>query len=771
MVLVQASFTGGEVTPKIYSRSNLEPFKNSAACLENFIIWEYGGLERRPGTQFIYETKNSNKKSVLVPFVFSTTQAYILEFGDLYMRVYKDGGLVAGSETQRIANPTLNTATGWTPTVGTGTITWVTGGGVKLTGNAYVSQSVTTPSGDYRVVISTDVAAKVTVTGSSGTVFITKTTAAGNDQTFTFNSTDASFTVKLEAVSNTPTITKLEAYDTIFEMATPFTENDIANLKFVQSADQLYLVDGNNHPKVVSRTGHANWTIADVDFLDGPYLDENTTSTTLTPSATSGNITITASSALFSANDVGRLVAINNGSAYGYAKITAYSSPTSVSATVKKGFAAATAINKWKLGAFVQGSGPKAITFASERLCFGGTKLKPQTFYASNTARWNDFAYAATAKDTDPIVATMASGQVNHIRWMEQYKDSVMIGTSDSLWRLYSTDTTKIFSQTSLKQERILNSGSSSIQGRQVNSTILYSAGGNERINELAYVYETDGYSAPAMTLLAEHIARGGIKQFAYQSRPNQVVWFVREDGQLLGFTYMRDQKVTGWHRHVLGGGGKVESVAVIPSSDDKNDELWMITKRTINGQTKRYVERMALNYERQPSVEDWFYVDCGLTYSGAPATTISGLTHLEGQTVQVFADGAHHPDRVVTGGKITLQEPKSKVTIGLQYKSVLQTLRAEGNPAATILGKRKVIHKVILDVYESVNGSIGVDLDNLDEFQTVPTHDCVVPYTGWQELLAPGGWDTEGQIYVVQDRPVTLNIRAIQLVMSGGDK
>lgn len=651
----QNNFTGGEVTPKIYARSNLEPYYNSCAIIENLIIWAYGGLQRRPGTRYVAEVKDSNTKVRLIPMTFKTEQAYMLEFGVGYMRVYMNYGQVQS-------------------------------GGVP------------------------------------------------------------------------------------YEIVTPYTEADLPNLKFVQSKDVMWIVDGRNVVKKLSRTGHANWTLVDASFTYGPFDAENLTeSKTMAASATTtGSITITAAGHTpFVASDVGRLIAIKGATKWGYGTITAYTSATQVTVNATTAFEDTTAHYNWKLGAFHSTNQPKAIGIFAERLWFAGTTSHPETMWSSKTNNWDDFSTTTPVEDTDAITFTIADGKVNAIRWMEQMGEAVVIGTSDGIFRMYSADASKVFSATTLKIHRVQTFGTKNIQGRQIGSTVHMVQSGGRILNEIAYVFSDDSFQAPQMTLLSEHITSQGITEFTFQSRPDQIIWCVRADGELLAMTYMRDQKVTGWHRHTFSG--CVESIAVIPSTDEVHDDLYMVVKRTINGTTKRYIEYIE-HYDFDTNA-DWFFVDCGLTYDGTPTTTITGLEHLEGCEVAILTDGARHMRRTVTGGEITLLTPSSKVQVGLPMTAKLQTLRAEVSPQVNAQTKRKSIVAALVDFYESCGGKIGPDLTELDQIFMIPRSGGPEPETGYKEVKFPGNWEMDGQLWVVQDEPLPMNILAIATHFNIGDK
>lgn len=188
------------------------------------------------------------------------------------------------------------------------------------------------------------------------------------------------------------------------------------------------------------------------------------------------------------------------------------------------------------------------------------------------------------------------------------------------------------------------------------------------------------------MTILAENVTESGVTELSYQQEPDSILWGVRTDGKLIGLTYQRPEEVVGWHIHELGGSfgsdsfGHVESIATIPGDADE-DDLYLVVKRTVNGSTRRYVEYLT-DYDFGDSISDAFFIDSGLLYSGSAVTTISGLDHLEGQSVSILADGATHPDKTVSGGSITLERSATKVQVGLSYTSLLQTMRVEAGAA-----------------------------------------------------------------------------------------
>ena len=263
----------------------------------------------------------------------------------------------------------------------------------------------------------------------------------------------------------------------------------------------------------------------------------------------------------------------------------------------------------------------------------------------------------------------------------------------------------------------------------------------------------------------------------AYQQEPDSILWCVRDDGIFAGLTYQRSENVVAWHQHKLGGTfgtgasatgyGVVESVASI-SGELTEDQLWVIVKRTINGATKRYVECFAdFDFDETAST-DFRFLDSHLTYSGGSTTTLSGLSHLEGQVVSILADGSTHADKTVSSGSITLDRSVTSAVVGLNYDSILQTMRIEGGAAeGTAQGKTKRISKVVLRLFETVGAKVGPSLTSLETipFRTTSSNlgqPSSTLLAGDKEIEFRDDYNTDGFIFVKQDQPLPLSLLAI---------
>jgi len=667
-----SNFTAGELSPRLDGRNDLAKYSAGCATVENMVIYPHGAAARRPGTTFIAEVKSSAAKTRIIPFEFSTTQTYILELGNQYIRFYRDNGQI--------------------------------------------------------------------LSGGSP-----------------------------------------------YEISTPYLTAELFDIKFAQSADVMYITHPNHKTRKLARTGHTSWTLTEVDFTNGPYLDTNTSTTTFTTSAhtvgTGRTLTASAITGInndtgFQTTDVGRLVRFRDG----YGEITARADTLNVTIEILVDMGSTSASTDWNLGAFSDTTGhPSCVSFFEQRLVFAATLSQPQTVFFSKSGDYEnmDANIGGTVADDDAIIYTIASNQVNAIRFMAASR-TLIIGTAGGEFTVSGGGDNDAVTPTNILIKKQSNHGAANTDAIAVANATLFLQRAKRKIRELAYNFDVDGYIAPDLTILAEHVTNSGIVEMAYQEEPLAIIWCVRNDGELIALTYQREQQVVAWHRHVFGGAfdsGKAvcESVAVIPTEDSEY-ELYMIIKRTINGATKRYVEYLnTFNFDESDNTS-FNFLDSQLSYSGSAATTISGLSHLEGQTVSILADGATHPDKIVSSGSITLDRSASNVKVGLGYTSLLKTMRIDaGSQNGTSQAKTKRIYEVTARLYESVGVEIGPDLNNMERvpFRTSsdPMDQGIPPFTGDKEVEFRGNYDTDGFMIVRQAQPLPLTVLSLypRLVTNDG--
>ena len=737
------NFTGGELSPRLDGRNDLAKYASGCKTLQNMIVYPHGSAARRPGTTFVAEVKTSSAFTRLIPFEFSTTQTYILEFGDDYIRFYKDDGAILE------ANKTITAITKANPGV------------VTATAHGFSNGDTVVISG---VVGMTQVNGKRFKVASVATDTFALQDIDGNNVNTTSYTTYVS-----GGVANR-----------VYTLATTYETADLAELKFAQSADVMYICHPDYVPKKLSRTGHTSWTITDVEFTNGPYLDDNITAVTFSTSAHTVGTgrTLTASAATFASTDVGRLVRFKTG----FGKITAFTSTTVVTITITKDVGSNTASTDWSLGAWSDTTGyPSCVSFFEQRLVFAGTTDQPQTLFFSKSGDYEnmDENRGGTIADDDAIIYTIASNQVNAIRFLSSTR-TLIVGTVGGEFSVSGGGTDDPVTPTNILIKKQSNHGCANIDAIPVGNVTLFLQRAKRKIRELAYNFDVDGYVAPDMTILAEHISESGIKSMSYQQEPNQLIWCVREDGRLVCLTYQREQQVVAWHQHIFGGAFSTgiavcESIATIPT-DDKEYQSWVIVKRTINGVTRRYVEYLnEFDFDEDDNTE-FNFLDSQLAYSGSATTTISGLDHLEGQVVSVLADGSTHPDRTVTNGSITLARSSTKVKVGLSYTSILQTMRLDaGSQNGTSQAKTKRIFNISIRLYESIGVEVGPNLSNMEEIpfrsSANPMDQAIPVFTGDKEVEFRGNYETDGFIFVRQTQPLPLTVLSLypELITNDG--
>jgi hypothetical protein len=866
--VLKNSFAGGEVSPQLHARTDLAKYASWAKTLKNAIVHKDGTASNRPGTHYMATGKYDGKECFLRTFIFSTVQAYQLEFGEYYIRFY-----TVGPKAGQIAM-SLSDVSAWV----TGTV-YTHNRAIGV--NNYVKENGLI----YRCLIS--------------------------------HTANASFTVDLNAgrwiESN------------ILEVPTPYSESDLDLLKFTQSADVLFITHPNYSPRMLSRLGSTEWTFTNYPFSGGPFqLPNSDGSLWVAASAVTGlGITLTATakawaaatayevdtyvtqtgtvykclvkhtSAVFATElgygywvattlsvfDAGHAPNATNGNAgslfqlrhyvegdsvsqaaagnsagikcggtwrvishgtwtgdftiqkstnsgatwtnlrkftgksdfnvdtygvedmsdnaepflvrvscgaisagaitidlstdpfyqIGIVQITAYTSGSVVTADVKRTIANTTATSEWTEGswggyhngtAFV-GNGWPAVTefLPQDRLIFGNTYLEPQTFWMTKTGNYYDFSRSSPLVDTDGITVNLPSREVNGINNLVPLT-ALLALTSSSEWSIGDPGT--ILTPTSIEQRVNGYEGSNGVDAALIGNRAIYVQAMGSVIRDVGYELSSYSFTGSDLGVLANHLFFGRqIVDMDYQRSPDRLVWCVRDDGILLCMTYLREQEVLAWcWSDTNDGDDAFESVSVVPAVD--YDEAWFVVRRG----TQRFIERMD---RRLASIlpEDQFFVDCGITYDGAAATTITGLTHLIGKTVAVLADGDVKQQKVVSaGGTITLDVAASVVHVGLPYVSDFGTLNIDQNlKDGTSQGRKVKISQFVLGLYLSRGGWIGPTFDDLHELRDnfVLNYGTAVDlFTGEVKDTMGGGYEEGGKMCIRQIDPLPITIRYI---------
>ena len=755
MYMLKPSFAAGELSPAMYGRTDIAKYDVGAAKLENFIVLRYGGVQNRAGTKYLATTAG-NKKAVLLPFRYNVEQNFIIEITAGKIRFYTQGALV------------------------------------------------------------------------------TKDGAP-------------------------------------YEITNNYSEDELDTIKYTQSADVMFLVQPNHPPATLTRYANDNWTFERMDITGGPFADSELTAestTTITASATTGEVTLTASADIFTADMVDDLIALTHfvdsdykkgtpsangtnlivsvlphstvyvesfgfwdgnftlekydrltgqwvkirsqsgnrsqnynlteendsdeitqyrvtstefntdvwsgeneqqrgyitiqafGNDYtGHVLITGYTSATQVTGTVKKQLASTEATKDYQFASWSQKNGfPTCAGFFEDRLVFAGSKAEPQTFWASKTGDYYNFGTSIPALDNDAITATLNGGQMNGIKAIIAFGEMILL-TAGGEYKV--TGNGKPITGENVLSQAQEYRGISDVLPVTVGSRIVYLQQQGNLIRDLAYSYDVDKYTGDDLNLLAAHLfERHKITSMTYQQTPNSIVWCTREDGVLLGLTYLKEQDVYAWHQHSTAHGKFINVCAI---SGPQEDELYCVVEREGN----YYVERMVAR-EASTEPEDQYFVDSGITVSGNTKTNeVTGLDHLEGLEVAILADGNVQPLQTVTDGKITLKRAYSKIHVGLPIHAEMQTLPLEFNAEdGTVMSRKKRVSALMAMFKDSRGGLYGIGDGPKNEFKWRSTEKWGEPialFTGKKKMPVPqANWNETVMVTISQEDPLPLTILSL---------
>lgn len=400
---------------------------------------------------------------------------------------------------------------------------------------------------------------------------------------------------------------------------------------------------------------------------------------------------------------------------------------------------------------------PAAVSYFQQRRVFAGTHAKPQNIWMTKSGTESNMSYRIPPRDDDRIAVRVAAREANTIRHIVPLNQMILL-TSSAEWRM-NTVNSEALTPSSVSVAPHSYIGSSNVQPVVVNSTLIYCAARGGHVREMAYNWQAGGYVSGDLSLRSPHLFDGfEITDMAYSKAPAPVVWLVSSSGMLLGNTYIPEQQIGAWHRHDTHK-GVFESCAVV--AEGSEDVLYCVVRRYLHSGTRCFIERMESRAFRLP--EEAFFVDCGLSYHGSATDTVSGLAHLEGETVAVLADGAVLPPVTVSGGKVRLPVAAQTVHVGLPMTADMQTLPvAAQTDGAFGQGRMKNVNKVVLRVWRSSGIWVGPSADQLTEAKLrtdEPYGRAPQPKSGEVEVVIRPAWGDGAQVWVRQSDPLPLTV------------
>lgn len=637
----QNSFNSGELSPYLDGRTNIEKYYSGCRTLDNFLVLTYGGVTKRPGTKYIATTSGEVR---LVPFEFSTEQAYILEFIDESMRFYKNGGqILSGSSAYSITTP-YDTST------------------INLMDLQFVQ------SADTMYIVHSDYMPRK-LTRTTHTNWTITEAEFERGPFLDENNTDTTITITGNTVIGS-TVT-LNATSGIWDANHIGALWQVTHTIEANSTEGSFIGDGNSASVKVylgqkyDFSTHGKWfgTIT----LQRSY-DDGTTWKDVLPVhyEEDGNIQYSESEQVddaiyrlhydYTSGTCKYSLIARSYDLDGVVEITAFTDSNTVTGTVKNTLGGIVATKSWAEGAWSEHNGyPAAVAIYEERMVYAATKNNPQTMWFSTTDDWENFRSGTL--DSDSFNITIASDQVNVIRWMVN-QSALMVGTSGGEWKVSANRSDEAISAGNRSAKQQSSYGSVQIQPALMSNTVLFVQRQAKKIRELTYSFELDSWIAPDLTVLSDHITGNGIVQMAFQKTPDPMVWCVISDGYLANMTYNREQDVVAWQRETFGD-DKVESVAVIPGSGE--DEVWIAIERNINGSEVKYIEQFQ---PRNWGIDnnDIFYVDSGLTFDGGATKVTTGITKASPAVVTSALHGFTDGEQVRFSNVVGMTQINNKV-------------------------------------------------------------------------------------------------------------
>ncbi len=408
------------------------------------------------------------------------------------------------------------------------------------------------------------------------------------------------------------------------------------------------------------------------------------------------------------------------------------------------------------------GSYPSAVAYFEQRKIFGGLASDPQRVVMTRSGTESDLTYSLPTKDDDRVSFQIASREYNVIEHIVPLSHLIVL-TSGSEMRISPMNSDAITPSSVSARPQSYN-GASSVQPVLVNNSCVYAAARGGHVLDFSYRYDAGGYISNDLSIRSTHLFDfKTIVDLAQSKSPYPVVWAVSSDGSLLGCTYIPDQNLESWHQHTTAG--SFESVAC--ASEGTEDHVYVVVKRSINGVTKRFIERMeSFNFGM---LERAFFVDCGGTYEGEPTTTVS-IPWLDGETVSILADGAVMPQQKVTGGRITLPVPARIVHVGLPYNADVQTLPVTLDQPGGGNGIKKNVYRASLKVYRSSGLSVGPSFTQLVEHKQRTLEDpgsAPALFSGDVMLHMTPSWSSSGEFCIRQSDPLPIHLLSLVASLS----
>jgi photosystem II stability/assembly factor-like uncharacterized protein len=485
---------------------------------------------------------------------------------------------------------------------------------------------------------------------------------------------------------------------------------------------------------------------------------------------------IVANYPLFKSTDEGRLIRIKQTVStvvhWGWGKIVdVVDSKNAIIAVVRDFGGGTTATADWRLGAWCDELGyPRAMCFYQQRAWYISSVGQPLNVWASAIGDYYNMAGTlddGTTNDSLGFTGLIVSDSVTTLDWIYPGRRLIIGSERGEFTITGGSDANSPINATTASINRDSQYGAANVRPMMLGPVLLFVQRLGRKLLEYIYKIEMDGFEGTDLTILSEHLTFGKIKKIVYQQEPDQIVWCLLETGKLIGLTYQRKNDVLAWHQHQLGGTNPViEDIVVTKDVASRQDQLWLLVKRTIGGATQQFVEYMpyAWNYGFGDVLADFSGVDAGVfdTIPGG-GVTITGLNHLNGEVVDIRADTTVYT-KTVTTNAITVDATAVEFNIGLPFTAEFCSMNLEPSSQAGVMqAVNKRLTKLFLRVLESIGGEFsfdGTDWYDIDDLSVITT----TPYSMDCEIDYPGDYDKEQYIRVRQSDPLPFTLLAVMV-------
>lgn len=747
--LMQRSFGAGELAPALYARADSAKYAMGLRQCHNWLVHKAGGASNRPGTHYVASCKTNSPTVQLIPYFSEVVgESMLLECGAGYIRFY-----LQGAQVNVAGVGAYNGATAYV--IGD----LVLQGGVNYyckansTGNAPPNAAFWYPL--------------------TGTIFEVPTGFAGDLPAWSQNGRTITLTHHLHP-----------AQELTFISLTRWTIRDLNPQPGVQPPTGLGLFTVN--PGV--RTYAYVVTAAKADSYEESEASGQAIDAGIAEPTPDKPITLTWDDpALFGLPIPAEFYVYcdpyGNG-IYGFIGTAAYLPVFGTSIQFRDpglvpDFTVTPPIPQPHFA--VAGEYPSCVAHYQQRRFFGNTDHAPDAVFASRVGLPSNFGISSPLQDDDALIFRLAANQHNPVRHLVPLKQLIVL-TDAGGW-IVEGGTDGALAPQSINANQHIYAGCSSVRPVVVGNAILYVQARGTILRDVQFNINVDGLAGRDLTIFSSHLFGRGksIRDLDYQPSPDSIIWVVREDGYMLGLTYLPDQDIWAWHRHSTGllnadgtpGDGFFWSVCVV--SEDDEDAVYFIVRRSVNGATVRYIERLATR-EIVDFDLDCHFVDAGLTYVGAPVNNVGGLGHLVGKVCAVLGDGAvifngdstaaNAANFTVNGGgtfPVVFPAAYSKIHVGLPIRfAEIETLDID-EPAGGVRDKQKRVPIVTALVDKSSRGfSAGPDTTHLSLYRAPSYEPAADEFTGQVEIAIQATFNKYGRVLIRQTDPLPVTILAV---------